>query len=278
MRRGAARACPRQQEGLVVGARQHRHRADRLAHPPPSDHLLGNPRDGLQIGLRARRHVAVDDLLGGPATEGPHDATSQVVGVVAVPIGRRRLEGHAQRPTTRDDRDLSHRIRSRLEHAEQCVTGLMVGRTLAFFLAEHDLALGTQQNLLQRICEVRQLDPLVVTPRRHQGSLVGQVLEVRADHAGRGRGEAFQVDVVRKRHVTRVDLENREPTGLIRRVHCDAPVEATRAQQRGVQDLGTVGCCQHDDTLGPAEPVHLGQDLVERLLALLVATHGAAAT
>ena len=73
-----------------------------------------------------------------------------------------------------------------------------------------------------------------------------------------------------ERQRPRVDLEDLAAAVLVRRLHGDAPVEASRAQQRGVEDLGAVGGADHDDRLGGLEAVHLGQDLVERLLALVV--------
>jgi hypothetical protein len=50
-----------------------------------------------------------------------------------------------------------------------------------------------------------------------------------------------------------------------------APVETSRSQQRRVEDLGPVGRGQHDDRLHALEAVHFGEDLVERLLALVIA-------
>ncbi len=55
------------------------------------------------------------------------------------------------------------------------------------------------------------------------------------------------------------------------RVHADLPVEATGAQQRGVEDVGTVGRRDHDDVRVRVEAVHLDEHLVQRLLALVVA-------
>jgi hypothetical protein len=51
----------------------------------------------------------------------------------------------------------------------------------------------------------------------------------------------------------------------------DLPVEAARAQQRRVEHVGTVGGGDHDDALAGLEAVHLDQQLVQRLLALVVA-------
>ena len=61
------------------------------------------------------------------------------------------------------------------------------------------------------------------------------------------------------------------------RVDGDAAVEAAGAQQRRVEDVGAVGRGQDDDALGAGEAVHLGEDLVERLLALVVAAERRAA-
>ena len=54
------------------------------------------------------------------------------------------------------------------------------------------------------------------------------------------------------------------------RLHRDAPVEAAGSQQRRVEHVGAVGRGQHDHRLGALEAVELGEDLVERLLALVV--------
>ena len=50
----------------------------------------------------------------------------------------------------------------------------------------------------------------------------------------------------------------------------DLPVEAARAQQRRVEDVGTVGRCDEDDVGLDVESVHLDEQLVERLFALIV--------
>ena len=61
-------------------------------------------------------------------------------------------------------------------------------------------------------------------------------------------------------------------------VHGDAPVEAAGTQQRLVQHLGPVGGAQHDDALAGVEAVQLRQQLVQRLLPLVVAAEAAGVT
>ena len=50
----------------------------------------------------------------------------------------------------------------------------------------------------------------------------------------------------------------------------DLPVEAARAQERGVEDVGPVGRGDQDDAAGDVEAVHLDQQLVQGLLALVM--------
>ena len=103
-----------------------------------------------------------------------------------------------------------------------------------------------------------------------QRGLVGQVGEVGADHAGRGGGEPVELDVVGQRQRARVDLEDLAPAVLVGRGHRDPAVEAAGPQQRGVEHLGPVGRAEHDHGLVGLEAVHLREDLVERLLTLVV--------
>ena len=65
---------------------------------------------------------------------------------------------------------------------------------------------------------------------------------------------------------------------LVRWVDGHAPVEAAWPQQRLVKDVRAVGRREHDDALARREAIHLGQDLVQRLLPLVVAAERACPT
>ena len=86
-----------------------------------------------------------------------------------------------------------------------------------------------------------------------------------------------QVDVRRHRLAARVDLEDLVAAGQVGGVDPDLAVEAARAQQRGVEHVGTVGGRDQDDAAADVEAVHLDQQLVEGLLALVVAAAHAGA-
>ena len=111
---------------------------------------------------------------------------------------------------------------------------------------------------------------VVAAAHREQRGLVDEVREVGAGHAGRAAGDDVDVDVGGDLLVAEVHLQDVAPLVLRRQRHHDLAVEATRAQQRGVEHVGPVGGRHHHDALGGLEAVHLGEHLVERLLALVV--------
>ncbi len=107
-------------------------------------------------------------------------------------------------------------------------------------------------------------------PRRQQCRLIDDIGQVSA-HEPRGHGrDDVQIGLGRQWHPTRVELENREPPGLVRPINQDMPVEPTGTQESRVQNLGPVRGGHQDDTYPRIEPIHLDQQLVQRLFPFLV--------
>ena len=91
------------------------------------------------------------------------------------------------------------------------------------------------------------------------------------------RATREQVDVGGHRLAARVHVEDLLATVEVGGVDADLAVEAARAQQRRVEDVGTVGGRDQDDPAADVEAVHLDEQLVEGLLALVVAAAHAGA-
>ena len=111
-------------------------------------------------------------------------------------------------------------------------------------------------------------------------SSAASLTRLRQVGAGEARGlarERVDVDALGQRLAARVDLEDLRAALAVRAVHGDLAVEAAGAQQGGIEDVGPVGGRDHDDVVLGLEAVHLHQELVERLLALVVATAEAGA-
>ena len=108
-------------------------------------------------------------------------------------------------------------------------------------------------------------------PRRQHRRLVRQVRQVGAGEARRQRGDLFQLHVRRQLQVLQMDAQDIDPALLVRPVDQHLAIEPPGPQQRRIQDLRPVGRRQDDDGNRPVEPVHLRQQLVERLLLLVLA-------
>ena len=67
-----------------------------------------------------------------------------------------------------------------------------------------------------------------------------------------------------------MDLQDAFTPADIGQRHHYAPVEAARAQQRWIEHIGAIGGGDQDDAFVRFEAVHFHQQLVERLLALIV--------
>src|SRR5262249_47958408 len=151
------------------------------------------------------------------------------------------------------------------------------GDDAALFRREQQGPLGTHHDAIYRVLEVGHGDQQVVAPRREQGRLVGDIGQVGANHAGGAAGEDGEVDVVGQRHPAGVDQQDGLAAHAVRAVHHHLAVEAPGAHEGGVEHVGTVGGGDDDDRLARVEAVHLHEDLVEGLLALVVATAQASA-
>ena len=99
-----------------------------------------------------------------------------------------------------------------------------------------------------------------VAAHRVQGRLIDEVGEVRAAHARRAaRDDGHEVDRRVERFTLGVDLEDGQALFEVGQGNHDLTVESARAQERRVEDVGTVGGGDDDDALGRFEAVHLAQ-------------------
>jgi len=165
------------------------------------------------------------------------------------------------------------RVGARQELGDDGVPGLVVGGVALLLLGEHGaLALDAHEDLVLGVLEVEHLHLALAPARGEQGRLVDQVLQVGAGEAGGAAGDDLQVHLVRDGHLLAVDLEDLQAPLDVGPAHVDLPVEAAGAQEGGVEDVGPVGGGDQDHPLGGLEAVHLDEQLVQGLLALVVAS------
>jgi hypothetical protein len=101
--------------------------------------------------------------------------------------------------------------------------------------------------------------------------LVHEVREIGAGETGRAARDDRRPHVLCERELAHVDLEDLLPSAYVRQRYDDLPVEPAGPKQRRVEHVGPVGCRDYDHALVALETVHLDQELVQSLLALVVA-------
>src|SRR5215469_968699 len=75
-----------------------------------------------------------------------------------------------------------------------------------------------------------------------------------------------------------MDFQNSLAALYVRPRNHDPAIESTGTQERGIEDVRTVGCGDQDDTLVRLKPVHLDEQLVQGLLALVMSAAQTGAT
>ena len=253
-------------------------RAEPLAHAELAHHPSSQAGRAFEVVGGSGGEVVEHQLLGGSASHHHRDRADQVVPGPRVPLLRREVGGDAQGAAARDDRDLVHRIGARHQPGHQRVARLVVGGVAAFLLGHHQaLAFHAEHDLVLGVLEILHGDLLAIAAGREQRRLVHHVRQVRSRQAGGGAGDLGQVHVFGDRDVAAMDAEDPLAAAHIGPIHHDLPVESAGPQQRGIEHVGPIGGGDDDHALVGVEAVHLHQQLVQGLLALVVSASQACA-
>ena len=157
------------------------------------------------------------------------------------------------------------------------VPDLVVGRAVAL-LGRQDATspLRALEHADDRLLELLLRDDAGPAADGEQRRLVDDAREVGAGEARAARRDALEVDVGRQRLATGVDAQDALAALGVGALDGDVAVEAARAHERRVEDVGAVRRGDDDDAGGDVEAVHLDEQLVEGLLALVGAAAPAA--
>ncbi len=213
-----------------------------------------------------------DKLLGHAAAEAHGDLVQHPLHRLGEHVLLRDEHRAAEAAPARDDRHLVDGHVAVVQDAlDQRVAGLVVGRELLLVVVHQAAALAAELDLLAGVLDVGGLDLLAVAAGGEERRLVQEVGELGAGKPGCPARDDAEVDVVGQVELARVDAQDLLAADHVGKVHVDLAVEAARPQERAVEDVRAVGGGDDDDALGRVEAVHLDQERVERLLALVVA-------
>ena len=253
-------------------------RAELLAHPVAHDHRLRGRGHLLEVVRGAGRHLVEDELLRRAAAERHRQIVHQSRAGRQIAILGRQRDREAERLTAGDDRDLVDRVRVLEVVADEGVAHLVVGRDLPLLLPEQTrLLLRPGEHAHDSFLQLVLADHLLAEAGGEQGGLVDQVREIGAGEARACPLRACRGRLRRQRLALRVDLEDLAAADPVGPVDDDLAVEAAGTEQRRIEDVGPVRGGDQDDVVLHLEAVHLDEQLVQRLLALVVAAAEAGA-
>ena len=242
-----------------------------LAHAQARDHLARHLGCALQIVARTRRDVIAHEFLGNATAQEHGELVEHLVLGLEEVVLLRKLQRVAQSLTAADDRDLVDRIGVLQDVAHQGVTALVVGNRGALGLGHHaTLALRSGNHTLHRFLDLVHRDYGTMAAGSQQRRLVEQICQIGAGEANGHLGELLKLNVLVHRLVLGMHAQDLLAALHIRTVDRNLTVKTAGTQQRRIQNVGAIGCGNQDDRLALLKTVHLDQQLVERLLALVV--------
>src|SRR6478735_9206075 len=246
-------------------------RTEALRHAVLRDHRAGRGSGLLDVVGGTGRRVVEDQLLGRAPAQHVRQLVEHLVARRGVLVLLREHHRVTEGTAAGEDRDLVDRVRLGRGRRDQGVSALVVRGDLLLLLG-HDPGplLRTRHDAVDGLVEHLVVDELPVAARREERRFVQHVRQIGTGEAGRTTGDRVEVDVLRDRLALLVHLEDLEAALHVRTVDGDLPVETPRTQQRRVQDVRPVRGGDQDDAALHVEAVHLDEQLIERLLALVV--------
>ena len=249
--------------------------AEPLRHAEPHHHPLRGLGDLFEVVGGAGSDLAEDDLLGGAATKRHRHRVGQLSAASQELVLSRQADRVAERLAAADDRDLVDRVAVGQQVADDRVAELVVGGDQrSFSLITRVFFSGPAiTRMIPSSSSCMEISRLPVRAVSSAASLIRLARSAPVKPgvwpASVSRSIALASGLPRV-WTSRIFLA----AFAVGAVDDDLAVEAAGPQQRRVEDVGAVGSGDQDDVVFHLEAVHLDQELVQRLLALVVtATH-----
>ena len=148
----------------------------------------------------------------------------------------------------------------------------MVGNNL--FLCGRNyraLALVTGDNSFNGFLQIFLLHHVTMHFYSSQRTLIDNVGKLCTAGSGCCPRQSAIVDIVCHMHITCMNLQDSLTALKIRQLNRNTAIKTSRTQQRLVQRFRTVGSCQNNYTLAAVKAVHFAQQLIQSLLAFIIA-------
>ena len=243
-----------------------------VAHTHIGNHAVCLLGDAFQIVHGSGRDMAGEEFLGGTSAQGGTHLVQHLF------LGGnlsffRQIPCSTQGTSTGHYGNLHQRVGILQVPTYGGMTSLVQGNGALLLHGHHlGLLLQTTDDTVHGSKEVILAHCALSVTGCYEGCLVADIGNVGTGKTGCLAGEEIKVEVVGLLYGAQMHLEDGTALVHVGKVHMYLAVKTSCTQQGLVQNVGTVGGGQNDDTTVGAETVHLGEQLVQRVLALVVAT------
>ena len=255
------------------------HVRELLGHTVTGDHLTGNTVAVLKVRRSTCADLAQDDLLCGTSAQRDHNGIDKLFLRCIVDVLIRLVRGITAGTACRDD-GYSLDVLGLGNRTEYDRVSCLVESGQALFLVGDDTALllRSYHDLKDGLGNVSLRDLLRVTAGCQESCLVKKVRKIGTCVTGSDLRDLLKIDIVLERLILCVYFQDVRTALDVRTGNRDTTVETSRTQERRVKDIDTVCCRDNDNALIRTETVHLNEQLVQCLLALIVTAAHAGTT
>ena len=247
-------------------------RADQARHTEFGDHFARDVGRLLNIAHRAHGVVADYYFFCGSAAHQARQLARKLAHGIEVAVVFGTVHRKAARIAARYDSDFLNGIAALCLARYDSVPRLVIsGDTLIERRNVPRFFGRTHFHFVDSLEYIVHGNARAVIARGEYCRFVKHVFEIRARKPDRYLRYALKIDVRRERFVARVNFEYRLSAANVGKIDVYLSVESARTHERGIENVGTVGSRHYDDMFVGLETVHSDEQLVERLLALVVA-------
>src|SRR6266852_4908968 len=157
------------------------------------------------------------------------------------------------------------------------MTAFMVSSDIHIFVAEDQWTFCPEQDLIQGLFKAALVHRIQVATCGKECSFIDQVRQICTDHTSRRAGNSHQVYILIQRHLACMNLENSQTPIPVGTINNHSTIEATGAQQGLIKPIRTVCCGDNHNGLMTIKAIHLYQELVQRLLSLIIGVNAGTA-
>ena len=242
-----------------------------VRHSVFGDHLARRLGRLLDVVGCTRGRVVEHDLFGNPPAHRIGELVKQLIARHRVFVFQRHNHGVSQGFTARQNGDLRYRVGVTQRCRSNRVPTLVVrGDQLLLIVHHAATTLRTGDNPVDGFVNRARINNLCVHSRSEQGRLVQHVREVSTGESGGLAGNDGQVDIVGNGLALGMHHQDAATALEVWRVDPYLTVKSTGTQQCRIQHIRTVRCSDQNHVRVRVEPVHLNEQLVQRLFAFVV--------